>query len=245
MAKRLRVIHKPPGYEAWKDERPIARPNLKMLLLILGGVFSCGIIVAAAVGSTAWYKWGRPGPAPLPTLAVLVLPTSTATERYNVMVIDQVDVTATPTPAPTDPTIPTPDLEATINFMLSRPAPTIAMSKAMTTPPPTIAVETAAPIFCEEATFAAYPAGARLRVTFEEKSALRLLDRARVPGEREPRILTQLYDGHEVIITGEPVCGEWQGVPIAYYPVEVPHRANEAGYVGMGQSGDYWLEAVE
>ncbi len=78
-------------------------------------------------------------------------------------------------------------------------------------------------------------------MTFEERGALRLLDRPRQPNERQPEVLKQLYDGDTVIIQSEPTCGEWLGSPVVYYEVFVPRWERE-GYVGFGRESDVWLE---
>ena len=94
--RKLRVIHRPPGYEAWKDERPISGPNVKMILIFLGSVFTCGVLSASGLFGYISVRMGS-GPEPLPTVVTMdMLITPTATERYNVVVMDQVAATATP-----------------------------------------------------------------------------------------------------------------------------------------------------
>jgi len=224
----LRGIHKPPGYEGWKDETTIRRPNIRAILATLALCFVCG---GVSVGVALTLNRGNQA-APVPTLVTMdMITTPTATQRYNVLVMQQPKATATPPPTATPEQSPTPDLEATLDYMVAQ---------RVTEPPPTMAAATAVPIFCEGAPFTRYEHSAVLRVTFEDKGALRLLDRPR-DGVREPDVLKQLYDGDTVVIQGDPVCGAWQGLPVAYYPVYVS-RWDRSGYVGFGQSDDVWLE---
>lgn len=242
--RKLRVIHRPPGYEAWKDEKPISKANLKIILIILGSVFGCGVLSASGFFGYFAIRSGS-GVEPLPTMVTMdMLITPTATERYNVVVMDQVAATATLVPTET-PIPATPDLQATLHFMLTEQAlTTVTVAKSpVVTPESTIAVATSEPIFCEGAPFDSYQVGMMMRVTFEDKGALRLLDRPRLPDTPAPKVLKQLYDNDTVIVIGDAVCGSWNGSPVAYYPVEVP-RWSRSGFVGFGQSGDVWLEAI-
>ncbi len=233
------VIHKPTGYRGWLDQKPTPRPNTKALLGIAGSLFGCGAFCILSLGGT-WFAFNNWNSTPIPpTLVVIQIPTQTPTERYNVLVNSQPDATSTPTFTPTHtpeatiPPEPTADLAATVEFLLAQPSPL----------PKDVTVNRPEPVFCDGAPFIRYGEGSVAFVRFENKSALRLLDHPRVPNSIEPKVQKLLYDGYQIEITGEPVCGQWLGNPVVYYPVFV-QRFSIGGWVGFGMRERIWLEAA-
>lgn len=235
--RHLKVVHKPPGYEAWKDETTIPRPRMGLILVILSSV--AGVALCAGAGGAAYFMRGG-GEQPLPTLVVIAntvtpLPSSATPERFNVQVIDQIEYTPTPEPSSTpvvtksDPT-DEPDLRATMSSLLAA-----QQDQAVA-----VATET---VFCDGAPFQRYEFGSELIVSFEQKTSLRLLDKPRTAGS-DPNIIRLLFDGHIVTIAGEPTCGAWEGSPVVYWPVRVANDPR-AGYVGFGRDDDVWLERAQ
>lgn len=234
---RLKVIHKPAGYEAWKDEKVIASPNYQAIAIILGSVFGAGGLCVAVL----FLAFLPPSEeTPLPTRVVIEIPTQTPV--MNVLVVNQINATSTATPTETLPSTATPeatpeatpDYQATVDALLQASPPTQQV-KSVTSRLPIA--------FCGDAPFSLYGVGTVAVVRFENKSALRLLDQPRQPDQRQPNVLKQLYDGDLVEITGEPVCGAWLGASVVYYPVYV-ERWQRDGWVGFGMNGDTWLEAA-
>jgi hypothetical protein len=235
--RRLKVVHKPPGYEAWKDETTIPKPALGLILVILGSV--AGVALCTGAGG-ATYMMSRGGEEPLPTLVVIQYTNTpsavTATpERFSVQVIDQVQITPTPTPSSTpiatkaEPT-DRPDLQATMNALLSAQETSI--------PAQSVGLATEVVVFCDGAPFRRYQSGDRLMVTLTD-SSLRLLDKPRTAGT-EPEIIMLLGNGRNVTIAGEPTCGAWEGRPVVYWPVRLD--GGQGGYVGYGRDENVWLE---
>ena len=224
----VRVVHRPPGYEAWKDETKFHGPNWRFILIVLGSVFTCGCVSATL--TVSFFLSRQTQVARLPTIAVLPSVTPIVTEQRLVVVAAEPLSTATELPPVTE----TPDLNATLNYLLAQQNELIA-----TTTPQFVLSE---PIFCEGAPFEQYAVGSYLKVTFEDIGALRLLDKPRTRDYR-PTVLKQLYDGDTVQIMDEPVCGQWDGAPVVYHPVYV-ERWQKQGWVGFGQRGDVWLEPV-
>jgi hypothetical protein len=231
MSGRLRVVHRPAGYEAWKDEKTIARPNVRVIVAVIATMFICGAISGATgIGFLSARFRETPAPPTLVSLSELITETPTHTQTRQ--------PTVTPTVAPTQTALPTvtpilsatPDLQATLDHMLAQPTVTPVVKLA---PPPE-------PIFCDGAPFENYTDSSVLVVTFQDKGALRLLDQPRLPGSN-PDVIKQLYDGDQVVIQGDASCGSWNDQPVAYYPVFVP-RWDLTGFVGFGQSDDVWLE---
>ncbi|MEO1442447.1 MAG: hypothetical protein AAFV33_18750 [Chloroflexota bacterium] len=229
---RLRVIHKPAGYEAWKDEKVIGGPNYRVIFTVLGTCFMAGCACMATLAGIFASMDGEPQPLPTQMAAL-----PSVTPAFQMVLSNQNAPTITPSPTMQ----PTPDLNATLAVMLAE-AERVAAGKP-TLEPKTVTVEvepTREQIFCEGAPFDYISPGSVAVVTFQQKSALRLLDSPRVNGQPQPEVVRQLYDGHQVQITGEPVCGRWQGDPVVYFPV-VALRFNDVGYVGFGQGRNVWL----
>lgn len=230
MAKKLRVVHAQPGYEAWKDQEQFIKPNLRAILTIVGGIFGCGVL-SAGIGTTAWFATREAEPLPT-VVSIEMITTPSATPAFTL-------VAALPTLPPVQPPTQTPlpvvseqpDLEATLNYL-------VLLNEQMQL---TTAEPTPTPIWCDGAAFDFYPVNQLLKVVMTEKGALRLLDRARVAGEQEPVSQKLIYNNWRVRVTGEPVCGAWNNIPMVYYPVHsLEWRMN--GWVGFGQDGDVWLE---
>lgn len=233
---RLRVVHQPPGYEGWKDETTINRPNWVVIGAILLSVFCCGGLVATA-SFFAFMQRDNKQVAQVPTLAILSTETPIPTEPLTVI---QATHPPTITPAPTNTpileTTATPDLNATLSALIAQQNATQELATQ------TLSVSVEEIVFCEGAPFQIYQHSDQLKVTFEDVGALRVLDRPREPDKREPDVLKQLYDGDTVVIQGDPVCGQWLNAPVIYFPVFVP-RWQVTGYVGFGQNDDVWLAA--
>ena len=222
----LIVVHKPPGYEGWKDEKPIPRPNLRAILYIIGAIFACGF-TCASTATIVYFQRSNSDPKP-----VAIAPTHTMETTINVIQQSPIPtIEPTPTIQPTvEATVAVPDLQATLDYLKTLPTLT----------PQPIAVTTTEPVFCDGSTFESYDVGSTLHVEFQNVGALRLLDGPRLRDEPAPHVIRQLYDGNVVKIEGTPVCGFWNGEPVVYYPVYAP-RWDERGYVGFGHNSDVWL----
>jgi hypothetical protein len=103
---KYKVIHRPPGYKPWLDERPIARPNVRAILTLLGLLlFACssctGVVVFAMSSGSS-----QPGEEELTTFpTVASLPSATAT--YTPTITPTLDPTITPTITLTPTVTPT------------------------------------------------------------------------------------------------------------------------------------------
>lgn len=116
MAKRKKIltIHKPGGYEAWKDQMPIRTPNWKAIMFLFGTIFSCGAIIALSVAFVPRMIFQKPSPTPTGIAAILG-DTRTVDPAYNVLVSSpQATASNTPTELPS----PTSTPEATEDSML-------------------------------------------------------------------------------------------------------------------------------
>lgn len=118
MARRaLTVIHKPAGYEAYKDQVPIRKANWRAIFAIVSTIFVCGALTSGVFVVPRLFA-----PAPLPTLAPTIEfaktdLTPTETLGFRVAVNEALPthtqaptMTATLTPTPTH----TPDYGATL-----------------------------------------------------------------------------------------------------------------------------------
>ena len=142
MAKsKLKVIHKPGGYEAYKDQAPIRKPNWRVIMAMGTSIFMCGAIAALLLFLVPQgIKYFNPSKE---SLEVEVTEQSAFSS-----LISQPLPTFTPsvTPTPTlEATIePTLDLEATLNAV-SAQLEALQSQPTSTIPPtqtPNIIVET-------------------------------------------------------------------------------------------------------
>lgn len=134
--KRLRVVHKPAGYVAYKDEVPIRRMNLRAVLMIFGAVFALGSVATLTVSALV----SSQQPEQLPTLApeitqevTLAVASPTNAPTMTASVIPSSTPTITPTPiASLKMTVDALSLrlesmrEATPQVITATPAPAIA-----------------------------------------------------------------------------------------------------------------------
>lgn len=147
MAKgTLKVIFKPGGYEAYKDQAPITKPNWRVIASMVAVIFACGVIFALvsflAIPRFIPKKSNVQNPV---AIEDIVQDTVTVESAYQVLVSDPLP-TVPPSPSATHTMEPTVDLEATMLFVSHQlevlqsqtPVPT-STGLPTQTPPPTIA----------------------------------------------------------------------------------------------------------
>lgn len=117
MAKKLKVEHKPGGYEGYKNQAPIRKPNWRVLLAMGASIFVCGAFAALLLFLVPQgMKFFNP---PEPTIEILEVEV-TEELAFNATISEALPTntpTAMPsnTPEPTIRVAPTLDLEATLN----------------------------------------------------------------------------------------------------------------------------------
>lgn len=148
-ARRLKVIHRPGGYEAYKDQVPIQGANWRAILAIASLIFACGAVTTLAVVLPRVFA----APA-LPTQQILmaeltaeltepVQPETTQDSNYSVAVstpLPTLTPTSTPTEVATD--VPFDVLFATLDAMQTSAATWSALAAMM---PTSTATSTALP----------------------------------------------------------------------------------------------------
>jgi hypothetical protein len=261
-------VHRQPGYEAWKDEKKFHGPQWRVIFLIVGSIFVSGMLCTTVAFFA--FRDRLPGNnlvAGLPTAGSLPTITTTATQRFNVFVSESgpASPTATPSSTPTatatplytetpnlaatmdaliaerstdEPTEP-PDLAATMDYLLSQRE--LVKDELVSGPTESTATASATPFTCVGAPFQSYQVNEELTVTLTG-AKLRLLTAPRVDGA-EPRVVRLLDTGARLTVTGESICGAWQGRPVVYWPILTAR--GEPGWVGVGRADEIWLRRSE
>jgi hypothetical protein len=112
----IKVIFKPGGYEAYKDQVPIRKPQWKIILIMVAGIFGFGVICSTVSLLLLSQFWGKSTPP-----AVVELATEESTFQAR---ISDAMPTNTPTTeltnTPISETTATPDLQATLAHLDNR-----------------------------------------------------------------------------------------------------------------------------
>lgn len=121
--KHLKVIHKPGGYEAYKDQLPIRTVNAKAMFSVFGVVFALGVVTTLVFSALA------SSPQSQPVAAVPSPEATTEVTEATAEITEAAELpTVTPTMEPTSTTVPTVtptpvmDLQLTMDALNARMA---------------------------------------------------------------------------------------------------------------------------
>lgn len=134
MPQRVKVLHKPGGYEAYKDMVPIRRPQWKIIGLFIGTIFTCGMVFIAILTIPPLLNRGPSSISDAIATSEAIEVTEESTESLD-FVAEVSTALPTETPLPTNTIEPTPtnDLESTVSFMATDMA-SLLTQQAIITP---------------------------------------------------------------------------------------------------------------
>lgn len=100
MTKKPIVIHRPGGYEAYKDQTPIRKPNWKVILGMISSIFVCGMVCASTF--LFWQFFNKPQNNEPSRIESILQPQAIINPAFNVIVSSpQPTLTAIPSALPT------------------------------------------------------------------------------------------------------------------------------------------------